>query len=125
VIHHRCAGLDVPKRAVVACVLVTQPEGPARRAVRTFGTRTADLVALSDWLRAQPVERVVLESTGGVWWPGFTLQEAGGHAVVLVNPQQVKATPTDCSHRQHGLSRCNGGGDRPRPPAVRPAPAAG
>ena len=64
VVHHRCAGLDVHKRTVVACVLTTQPEGAARREVKTFGTMTAELVALSDWLRARQVERVVLESTG-------------------------------------------------------------
>ncbi len=64
VIHHRCAGLDVHKRTVVACVLVTQPGGAARSEVRTFGTMTADLTALSAWLRERQVERVVLESTG-------------------------------------------------------------
>ena len=53
VIHHRCAGLDVHKRTVVACVLVTQPGGGAESAVRTFGTMTADLTALSAWLGAQ------------------------------------------------------------------------
>jgi hypothetical protein len=36
---------------------------------------TADLVALRAWLRARQVERVVLESTGVVWWPVFTLLE--------------------------------------------------
>jgi transposase len=117
VIHHRCAGLDVHKRTVVACALVTQPDGTARRAVRTFGTMTADLVALSDWLRAQQVERVVLESTGVFWWPVFTLLEEGGHDVVLVNPQQVKQVPgrkTDVADSEwladllrHGLLRAS------------------
>jgi transposase len=117
VIHHRCAGLDVHKRTVVACALVTQPEGTARRAVRTFGTMTADLVALSDWLRAQQVERVVLESTGVFWWPVFTLLEEGGLDVVLVNPQQVKQVPgrkTDVADSawladllRHGLLRAS------------------
>jgi transposase len=93
VIHHRCAGLDVHERTVVACVLVTQPDGTARRAVRTFGTMTVDLAALSDWLRAQQVERAVLESTGVFWWPVSTLLEEGGLDVVLVNPQQVKQVP--------------------------------
>jgi hypothetical protein len=64
VVPHRCAGLDVHTRTVVACVLVTQPDGTARREVKTFGTMTAELVALRDWLRTRQVERVVLESTG-------------------------------------------------------------
>ena len=64
VLHNRCAGLDVHKRTVVACVLVTQPDGRARSEVRPFGTMTADLSALSAWLGERQVERVVLESTG-------------------------------------------------------------
>ena len=67
VVHQRCAGLDVHKRTVVACVLVTQPDGSARPVVRTFGTMTGALTALSAWLREQQVERVVLESTGVFW----------------------------------------------------------
>jgi transposase len=93
VLHHRCAGLDVHKKTVVACVLVTQPDGTARPEVRTFGTMTADLTALSAWLRERQAERVVLESTGVFWWPVCTILEEGGHDVVLVNPQHVKAVP--------------------------------
>jgi hypothetical protein len=57
VLHARCAGLDVHKRSVVACVLLTQAEGSVRREVRTLGTMTADLLALprlvgSVWGRA-------------------------------------------------------------------------
>ena len=117
VIHHRCAGLDVHKRTVVACVLVTQPDGSATPEVRTFGTMTADLGALSAWLRERQVERVVLESTGVFWWPVFTLLEEGGHDVVLVNPQHVKAVPgrkTDVADSvwlaellRHGLLRAS------------------
>jgi transposase len=42
VVYERCCGLDVHKRTVVACVLVTQPDGQVQRDVRTFGTMTAD-----------------------------------------------------------------------------------
>ncbi len=117
VIHDRCAGLDVHKRTVVACVLVTQPGGAARSEVRTFGTMTADLTVLSAWLRERQVERVVVESTGVFWWPVFTLLEEGGHDVVLVNPHHVKAVPgrkTDVADSawladllRHGLLRAS------------------
>ena len=43
VVHPRCAGLDVHKKTVVACVMM-----PGRREVRTFGTMTADLLRLAD-----------------------------------------------------------------------------
>src|SRR5262249_56291258 len=117
VVHHRCAGLDVHKRTVVACVLVTQPDGGARPTVRTFGTMTGALTAMSEWLREQQVERVVLESTGVFWWPVFTILEEGGHDVVLVNPHHVKHVPgrkTDVADShwladllRHGLLRAS------------------
>jgi hypothetical protein len=64
VIHTRCAGLDVHQETVVACVLCSQGTGGVRRQVRTFGTMTADLIALSAWLTEQQVEQVAMESTG-------------------------------------------------------------
>src|SRR5215469_12658193 len=64
VVHARCAGLDVHKRTVVACVLLTQPEGTVERDVRTFGTMTAELLALADWLTAREITQVAMESTG-------------------------------------------------------------
>jgi hypothetical protein len=64
VVYARCAGLDVHKTTVVACVLITQEDGSVREQVRTVSTMTADLAALSGWLRAQAVECVALESTG-------------------------------------------------------------
>ena len=49
VVHERCAGLDVHKKTVVACVLITHPDGTLQREVRTFSTMTADLLLLNDW----------------------------------------------------------------------------
>ena len=64
VIHARCCGLDVHNKTVVACVLVTAPDGAVQRRVQTFGTMTADLLALSDWLDGHGVTQIALESTG-------------------------------------------------------------
>ncbi len=41
----RCAGLDVHKKTVVACVLIRDDAAP-RKTIQTFGTATADLRAL-------------------------------------------------------------------------------
>ena len=65
VIYARCCGLDIHKQTVVACVIVPGPERQPRKEVRTFGTMTADLLALSDWLAAQGVTHVYLGSRGG------------------------------------------------------------
>src|SRR5262249_34430869 len=80
--------------------------------VHTFGTMTADLLALSDWREAHGVGPVALESTGVYWKPIFHLLE-GRCAVILVNAgrlQQVPGRKTDVKDAegvapllQHGL----------------------
>jgi hypothetical protein len=64
VIHPYCAGLDVHKKSVVACVWITPSAGEATKETRTFGTMTAELLALSDWLKSHGVTHVAMESTG-------------------------------------------------------------
>jgi transposase len=64
VVHARCCGLDVHKKTVVACVLLTADDGAVRKQVRTFGTMTEDLLALGDWLGELAVEQVAMESSG-------------------------------------------------------------
>jgi transposase len=93
VVYGRCAGLAVHKRTVVACVMTSTATGTATHDVKTFGTMTRDLEALSAWLAAAHVEQVALESTGVYWWPVFNLLEEAGLAVTLVNPQHTKALP--------------------------------
>jgi len=93
VVYERCAGLDVHKRTVVACILTSTDLGTATQAVRTFGTMTRDLEALSAWLAAAGVEQVALESTGVYWFPVFNLLEEAGLAVTLVNPRHTKQVP--------------------------------
>lgn len=93
IVYHCCCGLDVHKETVVACVLHTPADGTVQRATRTFSTMTAALRALSAWLQAEQVQQVAMESTGGYWWPVFNVLEEDGHAVLLVNPQHMKALP--------------------------------
>jgi transposase len=69
VVYERCCGLDVHKRTVVACVLVSQGDGTVEREVRTFATMTAQVLALADWLSALAVVHVAMESTGVYWRP--------------------------------------------------------
>src|SRR3954451_16083216 len=89
VLHERCCGLDVHKKSVVACVLVTAANGTVQRQVRSFGTTTEDLLALSDWLDEWRVTHIALESTGVYWKPVFNLLEDETRTIVLVNPQHM------------------------------------
>ena len=49
----RCAGLDVAKDEVVACVRVPGGQGGRRQEVRTFSIFTSGLEALAGWLAAE------------------------------------------------------------------------
>ena len=110
-ILERCAGLDVHKKTVVACVRT-----PTGAVTRTFGTMTAELLELSDWLASQGVTHVAMESTGDYWKPVFNILE-GIFQVILVNAQHLKAVPgrkTDVKDAewiaellQHGLLRAS------------------
>ena len=92
VIHERCAGLDVHKKTVVVCVLVTQNDGVVKKQIRTFTTVTADLLALEEWLRGQQVEHIAMELTGVYWHPIWNILEEG-RQILLANPQHLKAVP--------------------------------
>ena len=93
VVFERCCGLDVHKKTVVACVLLTHPDGTVQRQVRTFATMTADLLALSDWVKEWGVTHVALESTGVYWQPVFNLLEDDARTILLVNAQHLKNVP--------------------------------
>jgi len=91
VIRERCAGLDVHKDTVVACMRV-QTEGQVRREVRSFGTMTQDLLALSDWLEAQNCTHAAMEATGVYWKPVWHMLE--GHVeLVLANAAHIRNVP--------------------------------
>jgi|SRR6266496_3099609 len=89
VLYKRCCGLDVHKKTVVACVILTLANGQVQKQVHTFSTTTAGLLALLDWLGALQVTHVARESTGIYWRPIFNLLE-GEVEVILVNAQHMK-----------------------------------
>jgi hypothetical protein len=74
VLYARGWGLDVHKKMVVACMLVSQADRPVAKQVRTFSTMTADLLALADWLSEVGCTHVAMESTGG-YTPPTMLQK--------------------------------------------------
>jgi transposase len=92
VIHRCCAGLDVHKETVVACVRQTRPDGGIDEQVRTFETTTAGLLELGDWLAERQVRIAAMESTGVYWKPVWNLLE-GRLELMLVNAREVKQLP--------------------------------
>jgi transposase len=89
VVHSCCCGLDVHKDTVVACIRRMSVDGEAHEQVRTFGTTTAALLELGDWLVEQQVPIAAMESSGVYWKPVWNLLE-DRLQLMLVNSQQTK-----------------------------------
>jgi len=114
ILYACCTGLDIHKKTVTACVRCVDVKGKVRQQTRTFGTMTSDLLALADWLTAEGVSHVAMESTGVYWKPIWNLLE-GLFEMMLVNAQHIKQVPgrkTDVKDAawiaqllQHGLLR--------------------
>jgi transposase len=113
-LHRCCAGLDVHKDSLSACVRRLLANDETQEEVPTFGTTTAELLALLDWLQSAHVPIVAMESTGVYWKPVFNVLE-GSVRVLLVNAEQIKQVEGrktdagDCAWiaqlLQHGLLR--------------------
>lgn len=89
VVHPRAAGIDVGNRHHWVCV----PPDASGPTVRKFGTFTADLHAIADWLMECGVTTVAMESTGVYWIPLFEVLEARGLNVCLVDTRRLKSVP--------------------------------
>ncbi len=116
VVHPRCCGIDVHKQTVVACLLCSSANGTPSKEVRTFGTMTADLLQLADWLTSTDCTHVAMESTGVYWKPIYNLLE-GLLEVLVVNARHIKNVP---GRLRHGLLQPS---FIPSSPHPRPSPA--
>ena len=92
VLHSHCAGLDVHKDSVVACVR-HMVDGEVRREVRSFKTTTKELMALSAWLSVEGCTHLVMEATGVYWKPVWHILADGEFELVLANAAHVKNVP--------------------------------
>jgi transposase len=100
----------VHQKVVVACVRT--PEG---KETRTFKAMTRELMELADWLIAEGVTHIAMESTGVYWQPVYNLLEPLGLTLLVVNAHHIKTVPgrkTDMKDAewiakllQHGLLR--------------------
>ena len=91
IVHPKCAGLDVHQDTVVACARVVAGSSVTHD-VRTFGTTTQELVALSDWLTAHGCTHVAMESTGVYWKPVWHVLE-GSVELGLANAMHIRNIP--------------------------------
>jgi transposase len=111
----RSATGDNVKKTISACVIISSQTNRPKKQMRSFGTMTCDLLALTDWLKECAVTHVAMEATGVYWKPVWNVLEGHIPEVLLVNAQHVKAVPgrkTDQKDAewladllQHGLLR--------------------
>jgi transposase len=110
----RCAGLDVHRDTVAACVRAPDGGGGRTQQVRTFATTPSQVQRLSLWLAAHGVTVVGMESTGVYWRPVYYLLE-DDFECWLLNARHLHNVPgrkTDvadavwiCELVEHGLVR--------------------
>jgi transposase len=92
VVIERCAGIDIGKKTMAVTVR-TPGKGRARhKETRTFGTVTAQVLALRDWLVDQGVQVAAMEATSDYWKPVFYLLEDAVECWLL-NAHHLKAVP--------------------------------
>ena len=91
-IVERSCGLDVHQATVVACLLVGSANQRPRKEVRSFGTKTRELMDLRDWLRENGCTLVGMEATGIYWKPVHAVLE-DDFEVVVGNAHHIKNVP--------------------------------
>lgn len=123
-IVERCAGLDVHKDLVVACVRLPGDGDERQSRTASFSTFTSDLLALRDWLVSLGVTKVGMEATGVYWKPVFYVLEDATECWLL-NARHMANVPgrkTDLADAEWIAQLVEHGLVRPSfvpPPAVR------
>ena len=112
ILYSHCAGLDVHKASVAACVLTPGEGAEPRKEIREFGTTTGELRELAAWLSECGGSHAAMEATGVYWKPVFNVLESDCE-LILVNARHIKQVPgrktdkADCawlaSLLRHGL----------------------
>ena len=92
ILYPHCAGLDVHKDSVVACIRHVS-NGKVATTVKTFKTTTQELMLLSDWLSAEGATHIAMEATGVYWKPVWNILSDSDFHLVLANAAHVKNVP--------------------------------
>ncbi len=94
VLREKCAGLDVHRSVIVACVLVSTAGGRITKEVRSFAAIASGLAEVAAWLSGFGVSHVGMEGTGVYWMPVYAALEAvGGITPIVANARHIKAVP--------------------------------
>src|SRR5215469_10650633 len=89
ILRPHAAGIDVGN----AVHYVAVPPGRSDPSVQTFGSFTADLHRMAQWLRACRIDTVVMQATGVYWMGLYQVLESYGFQVYVVNAKYTKTLP--------------------------------
>lgn len=92
VIYEKCCGIDVHKETLTACIMIGDGGKVTKKDVKTLSTMTEDLERLRDWLKAEGVTHIAMESTGIYWRPVFNILE-DDFEIILANARHIKNVP--------------------------------
>jgi len=89
VVNPHAAGADIGAEAIFVCL----PGPDQTQIVRSFGTYTADLNAIADWLVEHGIQTIAMESTGVYWIPLFEVLEGRGIHCCLISGNLARRLP--------------------------------
>jgi transposase len=89
IVHRHAAGIDIGNESHYVAV----PTGRDEQPVREFGSWTADLERMAQWLEACGIESVVMQSTGVYWMAVYEILQSHGFQVNLVDARGTKNLP--------------------------------
>ena len=89
IVNRNVAGIDVGNETHYVAV----PPGRDPQPVQEFGSWTADLERMADWLKTCGIETVVMQSTGVYWIALYDVLEKRGFNMCLANARHTKNLP--------------------------------
>lgn len=87
VIERGC-GIDVHKKVIV----VTIKGNGIKETTKTFNSFTESIEQMRDWLKAEKITHIAMESTGVYWKPLYNILEED-FEIILVNARHIKNVP--------------------------------
>jgi transposase len=88
VVHRNVAGIDIGNESHFVAV-----DPKAIQPVREYGSWTAALQEMADWLKSNGVQRVVMQTTGVYWIAVQDVLEQNGFQVAVVDARGTKNLP--------------------------------
>jgi hypothetical protein len=88
-VNRNAAGIDVRNAEHYVAV----PAGRDPEPMRKFGSFTADLHRVAQWLKACGIKTVVMQATGVYWVALYQILEGNGFQANVVNARRTKTLP--------------------------------